>query len=562
MRLAKKLQALAPPKRATKDADLGPRKFIDWLAWVGVVPHPGQAELARVAFDGCQPVDAALAEKIFGPIDFASLSVALRRVVTIVAGGRGGKTYLLIALRLVFGMCVRDLSPLAAGEEAFATVVAPNDDLRQQAVNYALGICRAKPELRALLRLPKGSKPDSSPSEFGLYRPDFDRVVTFTGAVATRGGYGVRGKWHTDLALDECAFFRDSTAKVNDKDIYEAGVSRILPGGQCILGSTPWAMGGLLFEFFRDNFGKPTTCLAAHAPTLLLNPTPAITEIVEMERKRDPENARREYDAEFLQSGSTIFFESTTLDGSFVETPFVIEPNDSLSAGGDFGFRADSSALLKAALRRTTWIEEDGTPKFKDTVHIYGGVECRPDEDAPLKPSETVEAFANCIAGECSYLMADQHYREAIAEHLEKFNLVYIPAPTVPADTYVRARMLFRETRIVVHKKNLPDGVADRLQKQLREVQGRPTAGGGMSIVHPKWSAGGHGDLAAALVLAVWQLTGERVEPPPPPEGSPEWELAAKKARVEYFQREDNPYWQAKAHATDRGKNAFWRRGR
>lgn len=183
--------------------------------------------------------------------------------------------------------------------------------------------------------------------------------------------------------------------------------------------------------------------------------------------------------------------------------------------------------------------------------------------DAPLKPSKTVKAFTACIAGECNVLMADGHYRESIAEHLEEQGMSFVPAPTTPSDTYVRARMLLREQRIIVHKRNLPDGVAERLLKQLREVQGRPTAGGGMSIVHPKWSAGGHGDLAAAFVLAVWQLSGERVEPPPPEPGTKEWETAAKKERFERFRREEeNPYWAAKGGSPDRGAGAFWKRGR
>lgn len=517
MRFERSLKANPPRTQARTSLDC-PRKFVPWLGWLGVVPSAGQAELARVAFDGDQPVDRDLAVRIFGAIDFENLPVGVRRVVAAVVGGRGGKTYLLIALRMVFGMCVRDLSALAPGEEAFATVVAPNDDLRQQAINYAIGACRTKPELRALLRLPKGTKPEDTPSEFGLYRPDFDRVVTFQGAVATRGGYGVRGRWHTDLAMDECAFFRDSSSKVNDKDIYEAGVSRVLPGGQVMLGSTPWAKAGLLYEFYRDNYGKPETCLVAHAPTLLLNDNPTTRQVIEMERKRDPDNARREYDAVFMESGTTIFFESTTLDVAMTDEVFELRPGDSCAAGGDFGFRSDSSALVKAALRG-------------GTLHVYGGIECRPEEGAPLRPSKTVADFAACIAGECGYLMADQHYREAIAEHLETHDLAYVAAPGVPADTYVRARMLLREKRVRIHRQNLPEGVADRLLRQLREVQGKPTAGGGMSIVHPRWSAGGHGDIASAFVLALWQLAGDTVPTPKPVMGTPEWEAAAQEER-------------------------------
>jgi hypothetical protein len=349
MRLAKMLQAKARTPRATDEHLDVPRTFLGFLEWLGITPSPGQAELARVAFDGAQPVDRHLAEQIFGAIDFSHLPVGIRRVVVAVVGGRGGKTYLLIALRLVWGMLVRDLSVLAPGEQAFATVVAPNDRLRQQAINYALGAVRSHPKLRPLLRLPKGSKPDTIVSAFGIYRADFDRVVTFWGACATSGGYDVRGKWHTDLALDECAFFRDSSAKVNDKDIYEAGIARILPGGQCILGSTPWAKVGLLYDFFRDNHGKPQTALVAHAPTLTLNPRAEVREVVDLETKRNPDNARREYGAEFMATGTQIFYEAEAIEAAITEEPFVLKPQDIVAAGGDFAF---ISGQLRARARR------------------------------------------------------------------------------------------------------------------------------------------------------------------------------------------------------------------
>jgi hypothetical protein len=119
----------------------------------------------------------ALAQRFFGPVDFGDLPLGARDVVAAVCGGRGGKSYVLVALRLVWGMLVRDLSPLAPGQQAYATVVAPNEKLRQEVVNYGLGVCRSKPELRRLMRLPKGTREDDTPSEFGVYRPDFDRIV-------------------------------------------------------------------------------------------------------------------------------------------------------------------------------------------------------------------------------------------------------------------------------------------------------------------------------------------------------------------------------------------------
>jgi hypothetical protein len=260
---------------------------------------------------------------------------------------------------------------------------------------------------------------------------------------------------------------------------------------------------------------------------------------VAREQARDPDNAAREYGARFMTSGTTVFFEAATVDVAVTEEAFVVQPGDVLAAGSDFGFRSDSSALLMVALRG-------------NTIHVFDGLEARPEPDAPLKPSTTVSSFAAKIAGRCAYVVADNHYREAIAELLEQHGLHFVPAPTTPADTYVRARMLLREQRVRVH----PLPFRDRLLQQMREVQGKPTSGGGMSIVHPRWSKGGHGDLVAALVLALWQVTGDEVAKPPPAQGTDEWALEQKRARYEHYkQLEERPYWKR-----GESQGRFWRR--
>lgn len=504
--LIKSLQRAS--RTARTDVDV-PRTFIAFCAWLGVALTLGQAEFARVAYD-CGEPSVGLGQRLFAFT--GAMPVGARSVVAAVCGARGGKSYIAVALRLVFGMLVRDLSSMAPGQRAVALIVAPNDKLRREVMNYARGAVRSKPELEAMVV-------EDSTDGFGLRRPD-GHVVRFETGVATAGGYGARGRALTDFALDECAFFRDSSFKVNDEEIYRAGAARVLPGGQVIVASTPWAEAGLLYDLHKRNFGKPSDALVAHAPTLVMHDSEMTRAIVERERRRDPDNAAREFDARFMTSGTTVFFESSTIDAAETDEVFEVQPGDALAAGADFGFRSDSSALLLVALRG-------------ETLHVFDGAEERPGE-VPLKPSQTVKSFAAKLAGRCGCLMADQHYREAIAEHLDTHGLSYIPAPSTPAETYVRARMLFREGKVRIHKLEF----RERLFQQIREVQGRPTAGGGMSIMHPRWAKGGHGDLVAALVLALWQLWGDEVARPAALPGTAEWNTEQKRARAERFERE------------------------
>jgi hypothetical protein len=430
-----------------------------------------------------------------------------RGCLAAVCGARAGKSYFLIALRLVWGMLVRDLRSVAPGQRAVALIIAPNDKLRREVANYARGAVRSKPELDALVC-------DDTSDGFGLRRPD-GHVVRFETGVATAGGYGARGRSLTDFALDESAFFRDSTFKVNDQEIFRAGAARVLPGGQTIVASTPWATAGLLYELYKRNWASPKDALVAHAPTLLMHDSEMTRAIVERARANDPENARREFDAEFMTSGTSVFFEASTLESATVDEPFTLQPADQVAAGGDLAFRGDSSALVMVARRG-------------EFIHVFDGVECRPTENAPLSLEQTFAAFrAKLSENRCGYLLADQHYRDAMSEALARYDIAVAPSQGTPADRYVRARTLLRSGRVRIH------GVEfrERLLRQLREVQGRPTSGGGMSIQHPRWATGGHGDLADALVLALWQVGGDVIPAAAPIEGTRESEEAAQEAR-------------------------------
>ncbi len=199
-------------------------------------------------------------------------------------------------------------------------------------------------------------------------------------------------------------------------------------------------------------------------------------------------------------------------------------PGDVVTAGMDAGFRSDSSALVIVHTRDTIrWVAEI--------------LELRPEKGVPLKPSETVAKFAARLrAHGAGYVMADGHYQESITEHLLTAGLVYVPAPNKPVDAYMKARALFRQGVV-----RLPNHA--RLLQQIHEVQGRPLPGGGMSVVHPRWKSGGHGDLCAALVLALYATGGQEI----PFEDKTSWEdrerEKRRKACKEAQAVEGLPWW-------------------
>lgn len=468
---------------------------------------PGQHVIGCVAYDGVDPCDLAaderaLARQIFGDID--RVPPGARSVFVATCGRGAGKSYILCALRALHLALTVPLPRLAPGEVGVAIIVAPDLRLARQTLSFVAGAVDRRPAIRSLVQ-------SQTADRIELLRPNDGVRVAIECLPATARGSALRGRTVIVAVLDEGAFFRDAeTGAINDVEVYRALQPRVVPGGQTILASTPWSETGLLHELFKANHGKPETALAAHAPTLLLQDTAEMRAVVEREEKRDPLNARREFGAEFTNANSSAFFDANAIAAATEERIDPLPPHEwaAVGIGADFGFRSDSSALVV--------VQNDG-----ELLRVADVIELQPSSDAPLQPSAVVRAFAKRVKHfGARFLLADGHYQEAIRETLHAHRLALVAAPEGASgklDVYTRARALLHEGKV-----KLPNH--ERLRRQLREVTARPLSGGGLSIQSPRWARGGHGDLASAFVLAVYQAAQYRPRPPiqRPAPGSPE----------------------------------------
>jgi len=84
--------------------------------------------------------------------------------------------------------------------------------------------------------------------------------------------------------------------------------------------------------------------VVALAPTLLLRDADGTREMVARGYRRDPDNGRRELGAEFLEVGSSAFFDPRTLDVAMELDP-PRSKVDAIVCGADFGFRVDAPQL-------------------------------------------------------------------------------------------------------------------------------------------------------------------------------------------------------------------------
>jgi hypothetical protein len=469
------------------------------------MPHlqDGMLVLCLVAFDGLEPIELPeelrkVARDIFGPVD--RFPPEARSVLVVVAGARGGKSYVVGALRILHLALTVSLATLAPGEQAYGLIVSADPRQRQQCFDYARGAVEAHPGLRSMLVSEPGSE------LLRLRRPD-GNVVTIQHVPAKKGGGPGRGRSLVGAVLEECAFFQDENHVVNDVEQFTAVKPRILPGGQTILSSTPWAEAGLLYEEFIANHpdprcaaphlttpGTPHRAIAAHAPTLLLRNVPFTRQIVEAEYRRSEENAAREYGAQFLALGTSQFFDPARIAAAVDATLALGRPLKTVPAvratGMDLGLVRDAAAAVSVER------DADGYAPL-DYIEVFAVAE-------KLKPSEVVGKIAGVAtrAGTAE-VMGDQHAAPFVREELWKQHLTFLEVPSGNAGKLAT----FGLTRDLMYEGKLRLPNDPKLLKQFREVKKKPLPGGGMKIESPRTAKGGHGDVVSALVAGVWAVS-------------------------------------------------------
>lgn len=462
-----------------------PVPFAQFAAITALALTPAQAAHDAVVYDGLDPADLAppareIAAALFGAVDripSCARAVSVQVKGRDVGGSRRG------ALRLLQLALTLPLDRLDRDEIAFCLFGAPKLRLARVALRFALAAARRVPGVSIVAEWRDG---------FTVQRHD-GRLVTLECFAASRAGDTGRSVPLIAALLDESAFYRDeSTGVVNDRAVFNALVPRLLPGGQILIVSSPWAESGLLYDEFRANHGAPRTALASLCPTLLMRDDDETRATVERERERDPENARREFDAEFLPAGSGQFFDSTAITAAVAELPNPLTPiaGARVGFGVDPAFRSDSFAAV--VVRR-------------DKEGIFEAAECferRPQKGSPLVPSAVMaEACAVGKRHGAREICTDSYYLEAVREHAQRngFGLNVAPeGQKGKAMIYLAARELLHAGKV-----RIPAGMRE-LIRQLREVVSKPTPGGGISISSPR-RGGMHGDLVSAFVLALWR---------------------------------------------------------
>lgn len=429
--------------------------------------------------------DAALVGAGFPPMSpwwravlRAHLQSGKRRLV-IRVGRRGGKSTM--ACRLAVNELLNGRYSIPPGDlGVYAIVSTKKGDARERLntiedILKALGVSYARQGDSIFV--------EGRPLAFRVYAANYRTAVGFT---------------CIGLLCDEVARWLDDDTGANPATEVLRSMRPAMatqPNAREYLISSPWSSLDAHYEAFE--LGQTLEQNTAAATSWEANPT--LTEARCRELEPDDATFRREYGAEPMSALASSIFDFHAIDEAVARCGYVLPrrpaPGDTITAGADFGFRRDSSACVVCH-------------RNADLVQVADLLELSPGAAGPLRPSETVAAFAAQLKPHGAVaVMADAHYRESITEHLVSHGLSYTSAPTDVPKTYVKLRTLLHQGRLV-----LPDH--PKLIRDMKEIQSAPTPSGRLRIILPKRTGGGHADLVSALVLAAWQKGGHVVQEP------------------------------------------------
>lgn len=457
--------------------------------FMDVPASPLQIAILRAAsgeaFDDV--LDSEACERHFGCQEWRA--VRPRRMV-LICGVRGGKSTLLVAEAITSSLTA-DLAALKPHEVPRFAIIGPTVDAAENTFKQLVGYIQGSKVLRTFM------DGEATANTVTLRRPDGRRVEIVVVA-AHRGGLSVRGRWLTGICLEECASFGSeaSGAAVNAEDILSAAETRLLPGCQAWLISSPFGPTGLLFDMYTRHFGRPGSTLVVHAPTRALNPSFPQERIDEI-RAENPDNAAREYDATWVDADSA-FLAATLVDRAMRKAPMV-RPGRAFAAAMDPATRSNGWTLAVGwsdtpPVKPVYFGEEQPEPESA-RVTIAGVWQWRGSKQAPLSPRATLREIAGTLRPfGVQTIYSDGWSLDALQDHARAVGLNLVQHTGDRDAPYVKLRTLLANELI-----ELPPDLV--MRQDLLSIRQRATANG-VKIFLPKTSDGRHADYAPAVALA------------------------------------------------------------
>lgn len=393
----------------------------------------------------------------------------------LIVGRRGGKSFTLALIAVFLACFVKWDVKLAPGERATIMVIATDKKQAGIIFNYAKALIQQTPVLAALMER------DTTDTLQLSNRLNIEvRPANFR---------SVRGYTIPAVLADEMAFWPTDESANPDREIIAAlrPAMASVPGAMLLCGSSPYAKRGMLWESYRDHFGKAGPQLIWQADTRTMNPT-IPQEFIDQEYDRDPIAAAAEYGAQF-RSDVEAFITPEVVDSCVATGVHELPPQRGMSyvaftdpSGGS----VDSFTLAIA--------HAEGEKGVLDLLR-----ETRP----PFSPDAVVKTYSDELKRYGIFeVRGDKYGGEWPRERFMAHGISYVPCDEPKSEIYVEALPLLNTQRA-----QLLD--IRRLKDQLVGLERKAARSGKESIDH---APGGHDDVAnvaaGALVDAVGDIGG------------------------------------------------------
>lgn len=389
----------------------------------------------------------------------------------VICGRRSGKSFI-SAVIAVYLACFKDWLPfLSPGEQGYIFIIAVDKKQAGIIKAYISGLLHGNKILEGMV--------DRETREGIVLR---NRVTL---AVKTSSFRSVRGYTLLCAILEELAFWRSEESANPDKEILAAVRPALatIPDSLLIGISTPYSRAGVLWELYKQNWGKAEGPLIWRAATHTMNPT-IPRETIDQAFREDPEAAAAEWAAEF-RSDITAFIPSELIEGVTVPGRYELPKVEGVQYFGftdPSGGRQDSFTLAvshrsaegRAVLdvlreRKSPFNPESVTIEFSDILKTYGLAKVR----------------------------GDRFSGEWVSESFRKSGILYEASEKTASELYLEILPMLASgaVELLDHR---------RLRTQFANLERRTRAGGKDLITH---YAGGHDDCAnaAAGVLVMAQ---------------------------------------------------------
>lgn len=393
----------------------------------------------------------------------------------LVLGARSGKSMIASIIALYEATRKKWAKYLNPGESGYIEVISTRQKQSEQIIGAnCLRLMENSYNLKGLIK-------DSTMSELTLKN---NMKILSLPCNETSG----RGLPIAVLIMDEVAHFYTEGVKA-DKTIFNALNPRRaqFPGSKLILLSTPSAKQGLLWDFYEQGFKVPDR-LTANAETLFMNPL-VDQKFLQKEKKRDIDNYRREFLAEFAEKVEAF------LSYELIE--------NSLKLAGDLPFNPeyvycagiDASGLAGRDKFALAISHNQENNIYVDKVISWD----LKDPDPIMKDIEEIAGLYNF-----NKVSIDKYARGWVQNALEKIGLEVIIRPSL-AEIYVNLKSLMIGDRLY-----LPDNKG--IKRGFVNTQAYFGRNNALSIGHTRDSEG-HADDCDAIATAVFETSGEEPEP-------------------------------------------------